>query len=121
MVEYFVYAEGIRGSVLAGLEATTLYITVVSAYLIAIHVAGARLEKFQIFLVTALFVTFATFFTIGTYGFFYNAYANSVEYGAQFEAYTTVWYARILGSAQILGIIGALIFMIQIRYGKSDS
>ena len=56
------------------MTASTLYLTVVSGYLVVVYQAGKNLTRYQLLLVSALFLSFAVFFTAGTFGFFKGAH-----------------------------------------------
>ena len=102
-----------RESIVAAMEAIALYLTIVTAYIVTAHTTGSTLSRFQVFFVTVLFVVFSLFFTLGSYLFFIGAdriYASGV-----LEDYIGVnqTYAYWIAIAELLGIVGSLIFMYQ--------
>ncbi len=110
-----------REMVMAAMTASTLYLTVVSGYLIAAYVAGNGLSNFQLLFVTALFVAFASFFSLGSFGYFVGAHNFMTVY--QPETYNDLYitYGYWIFSAQILGIIGSLVFMYQAQKSCADT
>lgn len=106
----------IEEAISAGMEAVALYITIVSGYLIITYSAGANISKYLAFLVTSLFVVFSLLFTGGSYNFFSGAHQYSVLFGAEFGiSPVSIWWARILASAELLGLVGCLVYMYQVR------
>jgi len=100
-----------REYISVGLEAMTLYLSVVTGYLIVGYTAGKNLSKFQIVVITSLFLAFAFFFTVGTYIFFIRAHEiYLLSTPGAYEGATRL-YALWIVSAQVLGVLASLAFM----------
>ena len=87
----------------AGMTATTIYLTVLTGYLITAFVVGSKLTRSQLITITALFVAFATLFAFGAYSFWVYAQNLLYEGGDYFP-----FLAFVL---QISGIAAAIHFM----------
>lgn len=107
--------EQYRETIVAAMGAITLYLSIVSGYLIAAHTAGNTLSRFQAALITILFLAFSLFFTVGSFGFFMSAYGIVVLSDAEGFGVTARIYAFWIAGAQLLGIIGSLVFMYEAR------
>lgn len=94
-----------------GMTAMALYFTVVSGYLIGAYMVGAELSKSQVWIVTSLFVVFATSLVFATFSFLSEA--TSVGEGPTNPM--NYWIAPILGLAETAGIAASLKFMFDIR------
>jgi len=107
---------------MGALSAMSLYLTIVSAYLIVAFVAGERLKTVQTLIITVLFVSAASFFTFGTVGFFsrqvylLNKLALLQPDASFFMDLRAIAWIAVVES---LGIIAALIFMWQVRHPKT--
>jgi hypothetical protein len=100
-----------REYIVAGMEAMALYLSIVTGYLIVGYTAGKNLSKFQIFVITSLFLSFSCFFAIGTYTLFIRAHeiyllSNSGAYEGN-QRLNALW----IGAAQALGVLASLAFM----------
>lgn len=117
-MEYFEVVQTIRESLLAGMQSIALYMTTVSGFLIASYTAGKSLSRFQVFLVTSLFIAFSMVFTIMSYLFFLSAHSQSVRFGGDLsiEGVPEI-YAIVVGLAQLFGIVGSLLFLYRVRKG----
>ena len=113
--------EQTRETMLASLEAVTLYLSVVSGYLIAAYTAGKNLEGFRMLLVTLLFLAFSIFFTIGTYTFLVLANGMYSEWGPDAYDGSITFYAYWISGAQVLGILGSLYFMYSTHKAGADT
>lgn len=104
--------QGISGAV----SAIALYLTVISGFLVAAFMVGEKLNKYQMILVTSLFVVFSLFFTIGTYiqlvGNNNIVLIYGAEFGFEFFPNSYIW---AITTAEILGIIGSIYYMYDIR------
>ena len=61
------YIEAGTSLVEAGMFGISMYLSVVSGYLIVAYVAGKDLGRFQLFTISILFVTFSFFASIGSF------------------------------------------------------
>ncbi len=93
------------------MTSVTIYLTVVSGYLVVAYTAGRNLTKLQLIVISAIFVLFSLFFTAGANIHFTKA----TEYAEAIGVYTGVGVARTIFIAQIAGIIAALVFMYSSR------
>lgn len=98
----------------AGMFGISIYITVVSGYLVVAYIAGKDLERFQLFTISLLFVTFSFFAAFGSFGLIrgaVNAFAGIDDgLGSVAQAiYVAVPYAILF--VQLLGIGLSLKFM----------
>ena len=105
--------EQTREMAIAAMTASTLYLTVVSGYLVVAYVAGNVLSKFQLLFVTALFFAFASFFSLASFGYVLGAHSFMTSYQPEFYNGLYIALAYWIFSAQIFGIIGSLVFMYQ--------
>jgi len=118
-MEYAELVPEIRELMVAVIEATTIYLTIVSGYLIVAYTSAKNLSKFQVGLVTLLFLGFSLFFTYAAYAFFIRADNLSLQWGSDAYSGINQTYAYILGSMQLLGIVGSLYFMLHSRKIKN--
>ena len=108
----------------AGNTALALYMTTVSGYLLISYVVGAKLTRYQITLVSALFVFFATAFTYSaTASFkamvFYQEELKQLKGGLGVLSTTAEdVYANGIAVALIAGVFGSLAFMWNVRRGS---
>ena len=120
---------------LADLAAThvTIYLTLLTAYVVAAYVVGAKLTRLQLFLTTFLFVTASAFevFNIGAIGQGLQFKVTQlVEFeGKMQEAFQSssieltagIWSWGILTvGIWSLGIFAALAFMWTVRHPKTE-
>jgi hypothetical protein len=122
MTEYEL-TDAIVSHSVAAMTAMTLYLTAVSAYLVAAFVAGSRLSGIQVSIVNALFLFVASFFTYGTAGYFNRQlyYAGKLaalvpDDSIIFNIETIVFIATV----ELLGIVASLYFMWSIRHPKTE-
>ena len=74
---------GLIGSAMnLSLAFMTLYLSVVTGYLIVAYLVGSNLTKFQAAFITLLFVVFSVHFTLSGFGAFEAAYAAHVEFNS---------------------------------------
>ena len=121
-MEYLDLVQSIRGSLVAGMEAIGLYMTVVSGFLVVTYTIGKSLTKFQVFLVSSLFIGFSTLFTLLSYQFFASAYSQSEEFGPEFSiAGIPSVYSLIVLLFEVLGTIGSLVFLYRVRKDRNGT
>lgn len=119
-------AELIESAILLGdaaLTSASLYLTCVTAYLVAAHFVGAKLSTFQVFVISVLFVVFAVSFLMAVQVNSWNMY----ELGSQlseirpgwvkYTSPTVIWVLLAIDSA---GVIAALLFMWSVRHPRSQ-
>jgi len=100
-----------------GMNLMVFYVSVVTAYLVTAHFVGSELTRSQAVIVTALFVSFSGFATWGSYVF--------MNVGSHFlyksQSYIVlrpdplISPASIVIVVEILGILGSLTFMWDVR------
>ena len=93
----------------------------VSGCLIVAYVAGNILSKFQLLFVTALFVSFAYFFTLGSFGYFRGAHNFMTRWEPETYDGGYITYAYWILTAQILRMLGSLIFMYQAQKSHANT
>ena len=103
--------EQARESIVAAMEAITLYLSILTGYLIVAYTVGKNLSKFQLIIITALFLTFSTFFVLGTYMFFMRAHDMNLTWRPESYTGQNAIFALWIGGAQLAGIIASLAFM----------
>jgi hypothetical protein len=104
------------------LSSVVLYLSLVSGYLVIAYAVGTRLNKGQAIFVTSIFVMFAAFTAWGSAGFFLVAehfYRNAESY--QYFP-TDEWIPAyvIVTVVEVLGVVGSLIFMRNVRARAID-
>ncbi len=107
----------------ASMAAMTLYLTAVTAYLVAAFTAGERLSTRQVFIVNGLFVFVACFFLYGTVGYFYRAfeYVQDLRLLDPDRRLTlNIETITFIATVELLGIFAALYFMWNVRHPKSE-
>jgi len=103
-----------------GMTAMALYVTVASSYLVAAYLAGAKLTRYEVLVVSGLFVIFSSLITHGTVGNFLRA----VYFTTMMTSYTESPVRMrpempiVIGAMQIFGIGACLKFMWNARHSK---
>jgi hypothetical protein len=97
----------------AGLTAMTIYLTVVSGYLIVAYLAGDKLTTSQLVIVSSLFVVAALYLTFTTN----NMFLAAKGYAASVEIPYPAWTDSVMLILQLAGIIASLKFMLDARKG----
>ena len=106
--------EAVTNMNMGALTTVAIYLTVVSGYLAAAYLAGSNLRRSQLLIISCLFVTFALVITYSTYSFVAGAAFTAERFGI--PSYRIP--GLVMVTAECIGIISALKFMIDIR--KSD-
>jgi hypothetical protein len=115
-MEFLDIANEVREWGNAGAGAITLYLAVVSGYLVAAFIAAKELTKFQSIFISTIFVVFASFCTLGTFTYFYAIHQVTAIYGPEVGYIVlTPIFSYIISAAEVFGIIGSLHFMHQAR------
>jgi hypothetical protein len=103
------------------IQSISIYLTVVSAYLVAAFIAGERLTRRQVVIVNCLFVAGAGIFTYTTIGLLFRQQHYVLEL-AQLQPKIVlpgrVPLAPIMGFVQLGGIGASLKFMWDVRHPK---
>lgn len=100
-----------------------LWITIVSAYLIAAYMAGSRLKQSQVFILNTFYIWVSVLVIIG----FYGSFNTQAHYTAELKALApdspqmmTYGLAITVTIASGLGIVATLKFMWDIRHPKVE-
>ena len=106
-----------------GLMCLSVYLTIVSGYLIVARVAGMKLTRSQIYTVSFLFISFSSLLILGTV----SAMQAGMELSALTRDYTS-WMdsalelgASGIGFLQVVGILLALKFMLDERKSREPA
>jgi hypothetical protein len=104
-------------------SALGVYITIVSAYLIAAYLAGVKLTTSQVGIISALFVTMASTLMMGLYGWATRGTYYTIELAALNSdafAYGNSGVPIVLTSLCSVAILASLKFMWDIRDTKTE-
>ena len=104
-------------------DSASTYLTVVTGYLIAAYFIGRELTRFQMAVISALFVAFSLSFIGAIYVGLNNILAISTQYPVQIDGwlnYVSKPVNVLVLVVDMLGIIMALIFMWSIRHPKKE-
>ena len=106
----------------ASIASVSLYLTIISAYLITAYITGQKLNSSQVLVVNILFITAALIFTYSTIGMLFRQQYFAKQL-AEIETDTLVAGTAPLGIImsiiQLGGIIACLKFMWDIRHPGS--
>jgi len=98
----------------------TLYISVVTGYLVVAYLVGSKLTKSQSAFITVLFVVFSIHFTLSSFGAFEMAYATQQEFLPDAKYGPAAMLNRGLAIFQLAGVLGCLKFMWDVRNGQDE-
>lgn len=105
------------------LQSISVYVTIVSAYLVVAFIAGSRLTRRQVIIINTLFIASAGIFTYTTVGLLLRQRYFVLQL-AQLESDTflagTVPLAPVLGLIQLGGIAAGLKFMWDVRHSRKE-
>lgn len=107
----------------AVISTVTLYLSVVSAYLVVAYIVGKQLSTFQVTVINVLFVVFAMSFVMGIQTGFANLYSLSKEildFRPEWAVYTSPLMNRALFVLDVGGILASLIFMWNVRHPRKE-
>ena len=108
------YVQDFTAYMQAGMMATTVYLTVVTGYLIVAYLVGAKLTQSQLVTISILFVAFALLFAYGSFEFYGSGFSMVAERpGRLFPA--TQYIPIVTFFIELAGIVAALRFMVDIR------
>jgi len=102
----------------AGMFGISIYLSVVSGYLVVAYIAGRKLAQFQLFTISVLFVTFSFFASFGSFGLIRGAVNAFSGIEGSVDTMMSVIYLTIpyvILFVQILGIGLSLKFMLDQR------
>jgi hypothetical protein len=95
------------------------YFSILSAYLIVAYLAGGRLGRLQVMVVSGLFLTAALGMTWGTGAYFYIAQDYLLQSGRRLPI-TEIQPHELFTPVLLLGILCALYFMWDVRHPKTE-
>ena len=113
-------AETVSNAMNLSLAFMTLYLSVVTGYLVVAYLVGSRLTKFQSAFITILFVVFSIHFTLSSFGAFEHAYATHKEFFPDAIFGPSPVMNRGLAIFQLAGVLGCLKFMWDVRNGQNE-
>ena len=117
-VEQILATANVVSDLLAGsTSAMSLYLTVMSGYLLVAYLVGKELSFLQTTIVTTLFMFFTITNTVATVLYMKNAYYFSHTYGAGF---LPGWTGPVTGILLAGGILAAVKFMWDVRHQKKE-
>jgi hypothetical protein len=96
--------------------AMSLYLTVISGYLLVAYLVGKDLTLLQTTIITTLFIFFCSTNTLATMSYMQNAYYFGQTYGA---GRAQEWWAPLSGTLLALGVFAALKFMWDVRHPRT--
>ena len=105
------------------IDTLSFYMTVTSGYLIVAYLAGAKLSRSQIAVISTLYIFMASIATYGLYAFVARGSAFSHKHSALdpgMVVYATPVLAVVLSVTLAGGIIASLLFMWNIRRTKTE-
>ena len=107
------FAEAFSALMGAGLSAMGLYFTAVTGYLITAYLVGHRLTHSQLYIITALFVVFASIMIFS--GFSMTERAIELEVKVEGGRDILDYMSYVLLMTGILGIVASIKFMMDLR------
>jgi hypothetical protein len=110
------FAEAFAALIEAALASWGLYFTAVSGYLIVAYLIGANLTRSQLIIISALFVVMSLAMTFTGFGLSERAIQLEIDIEGERDVLDSVSYFMLI--AQILGVLAALKFMIDVRKPK---
>jgi hypothetical protein len=105
------------------LNAVSVYMTTVTGYLVVAYLAGEKLTRSQVTLVSALFLLMSVIATYGTWAWLLRGigYAvKQVEVNSNLTIYGSPSVAWVLALLLGAGILGCLKFMWDVRHPKTE-
>lgn len=107
----------------AAMSSVSIYLSILSAFLVVAFMVGSQLTRSQAFVVSKLFLLGALFFTYATTGTFIrqSSIVDRLAEIAPDETYfVSEWVALTIGFIQLLGILACLKFMWDVRHPKTE-
>jgi hypothetical protein len=107
----------------SALTVLSLYVTVTSAYLVVVYLAGSKLTRSQIAIISTLYVFIAVvstycFWAWSIWGIHYGDVLRSLETGA--PVFASRYIPGLFTFAMSSGILASLKFMWDIRHPKTE-
>jgi hypothetical protein len=110
------FAETFAALIDTALASWGLYFTAASGYLIVAYLVGEKLNRSQLLIISALFVVFALAMTFTGFALSERAIQLEVEFEGERDTLDSVSYFMLI--AQILGVLAAIKFMLDVRKPK---
>lgn len=105
------------------LDVLSFYMTITSGYLIAAFLAGVRLTRSQVFIVSTLYIFMAVVATYALFAFLSRGTQLSVQHASQssnLTLYASDVIVIIMTACMAAGILASLIFMRNIRQRDTE-
>ena len=102
-----------------GISALVANFSIMSAYLLASYVVGAKLNRMQVTIISALFITASLGMTWATGAYLYIAQDFLIQSGQKLPI-TAIQPHEMLVPIFLLGMFACLIFMWQVRHRKTE-
>mgnify|MGYP003581546546 CR=1 FL=1 len=99
------------------LATLSIFITIVTAYLVAAYLVGRELTTFQVRFMSLLFLVFSGFTIWGTLAYFYIGDSLSTESGPTWLTPLGMKPSLVVVPIQVLIVLGCLYFMRSMRKG----
>ena len=117
-------AEVLNGVIANTLSSQAIFFTVLSAYLVVAYTAGAKLTKYQVTFVNLIFFLVFLNMSIGQLGLVQSTtyYVDIIQEarGASERVLTAQANRVIFVTLRALMLLGALLFMWQVRHPKME-
>jgi hypothetical protein len=105
------------------IDTLSFYMTVTSGYLIVAYLAGAKLSRLQVAVISTLYIFMSSTATYGLYAFVARGMAFSLKHSAldpEIVVYANPVLSIVLSATLAGGIIASLIFMWNIRRVRTE-
>ena len=107
------FAEAFAALLDTALTSWGLYFSAISGYLVVAYLVGQKLTRSQLIIISALFVAIALVMAFTGFSLTERAIQLEVELEGERDALDSASYFMLV--AQILGVVAALKFMIDVR------
>lgn len=110
------FAEAFAALLDTALASWTLYFSAISGYLIVAYLVGRKLTQSQLIIISSLFVAISLVMTFTGFSLTERAIQLEVNLEGERDALDSAGYFMLI--AQIIGILAALKFMLDVRKEK---
>jgi len=110
------FAEAFAALLDTALTAWTLYFSAISGYLVVAYLVGQKLTHSQLVVISGLFVVISVVMAFTGFSVTERAIQLEIELEGERDALDAASY--LILTAQIIGIVAALKFMIDLRKGR---
>ncbi len=94
----------------------TLYLTIMSGFLLIMFLQAKKLSKYQFYFINLIFLVFSSFVIFGAYRFA----INGISIGEQSPNINVpVWFSYFILGVGLICIIASIIFAFSVRYSKT--